>query len=330
MIKSLGLFIFLTLLLTGCETAPSGRSVFVSIGTGGLSGVYYPVGQGIAKLLSKDSKAPKIKSTVESTGGSVFNINAVIRGDLTLGIAQSDRQFQAYHGLAEWSDLGAQKTLRSIASLHPEAVTLVVSEPSGVKTPADLKGQRINLGNPGSGQRMNALDLLEAIGLSITDLQAQEVKAVEAPGLLQDERIDGFFYTVGHPNGNLKEASNGRIKIRFIPITGPKIDQLIEQKPYYAPATIYTKAYPNALGDKETKTFGVKATLVASAQLDEKLAYQVAKVVYQHFEQIKALHPAFEGLKKPDLLKGLSAPLHPGAYRFYQEVGLTIPPHLVP
>jgi len=324
------LLVLLISMLSGCDKKSSAPITFVSIGTGGLSGVYYPVGQGIAKLLSTAKEGPRIKGSVESTAGSVFNINAVLQGSLSMGVAQSDRQYQAYHGLAEWKTLGAQSGLRSIAALHPEAVTLVVAETSGVKVPADLKGKRINLGNPGSGQRMNALDLLQAFGLDKKDLDIQEVKAVEAPGLLQDERIDGFFYTVGHPNGNLKEASSGRVPVRFIPLDGPEVSRLIKDKPYYAPATIYTKFYPQALGEPEIPTFGVKATLVASEKLPEEVGYKIAKVLYQGFSQVTAIHPAFEGLKKEDLLKGLSAPLHPGAYRFYKEMGMNIPEHLVP
>lgn len=328
--KSTILFTFVVLLLSGCDQKSGPKTHFVSVGTGGLSGVYYPVGQGIAKLITQAKSGPKIKGSVESTAGSVFNINAVMAGNLSLGVAQSDRQYLAYHGQAEWKGLGKQTGLRSIAALHPEAVTLVVAEPSGIKGPQDLKGKRINLGNPGSGQRMNSADLLAAYGLSSADLDTQEVKAIEAPGLLQDERIDGFFYTVGHPNGNLKEASSGRVPVRFIPLAGPQIDQLLKAKPYYAPAVIFTKYYPNALGADEIPTFGVKATLISSDKLPLDVGYKIAKVLYQEFDQVAAIHPSFGGLKKEDLLKGLSAPLHPGAYQFYKEMGMSIPDYLVP
>ena len=315
------------LIAAGCEkSGPAPR--FFTIGTGGLSGVYYPVGQGIARLLNQGPGY--FKATAQSTGGSVFNVNAVLGGDLDLGIAQSDRQYQAYHGLAEWQGLGPQTHLRSIAALHSEAVTLVASVNSGIQSPKDLKGKRVNLGNPGSGQLGNAQDLLETFGIGLEELDAQQIKAVEAPGLLQDERLDAFFYTVGHPNGNLKEASSGRIKVRLVPLSGPEIEALLIAKPFYAPTVIYKKHYPQAIGTEMIPTFGVKATLVASVALDEEVAYLLAKTLVENFEVLKALHPAFEGMTKQDLFLGLSAPLHKGAYRYYQEAGLTPPTRLAP
>lgn len=313
-------------LLWGCDQQAGTR--FVNIGTGGLSGVYYPVGQGLARLLNEGTATHKIKASAQSTGGSVFNINAVLSGDLQLGIAQSDRQYQAYKGLAEWEALGRQRELRSIASLHPEAVSLVASLDSGIQKITDLEGQRVNLGNPGSGHLGNAHDVLAAFGLEEDDLDAKQVKAIEAPGLLQDERIDAFFYTVGHPNGNLKEAASGRVKVRLVEIKGPAIDQLITQKPYYAKAQIFKRHYPQAAGPDVVETLGVKATLVTSVKLDQQAAYETAKVLSERFGEIAKLHPAFEGLSAQTLLEGLSAPLHPGALKYYQEAGFKIPEHL--
>ncbi|MDT8446409.1 MAG: TAXI family TRAP transporter solute-binding subunit [bacterium] len=321
------LILFLLLpLWASCDQEMGTR--FVNIGTGGLSGVYYPVGQGLARLLNEGSEGHKVKAAAQSTGGSVFNINAVLSGDLQLGIAQSDRQYQAYYGQAEWEAIGPQLDLRSIAALHPEAVTLVASVDSGIQQLSDLKGQRVNLGNPGSGQLGNARDVLAAFGISEADLDAKQVKAVEAPGLLQDERIDAFFYTVGHPNGNLKEATSGRVKVGILAITGPPIQALISAKPYYAPAQIFRKYYPAAAMPEVVDTVGVKATLVTSAKLDAQLAYQITQLLVEHFEEIKAMHPAFEGLKPESLLEGLSAPLHPGALKYYREKGFKVPERL--
>ncbi|MCK4910079.1 MAG: TAXI family TRAP transporter solute-binding subunit, partial [Thermodesulfovibrionales bacterium] len=203
------IILFAILLACSPVSQDEASKTFVTIGTGGVTGVYYPTGGAISRMLNKKAKEYGIKATVESTAGSVYNINAVLSGDLEFGVAQSDRQFQAYNGLAEWEGKGPQKDLRAVFSIHPESITLIASAASGVSKVSDLKGKRVNIGNPGSGQLQNSKDVLEAAGVALKDIHAEQVKAVEAPGLLQDEKIDAFFYTVGHPNGNIKEATSG-------------------------------------------------------------------------------------------------------------------------
>jgi len=299
------------------------KTQFVTIGTGGITGVYYPTGGAIAKMVNKKKKEYGIRATVESTGGSVFNINAVMNGDLEFGIAQSDRQYQAVHGLAEWKDKGPQKDLRAVFSIHPESVTLVAAVDSGVKAIQDLKGKKVNIGNPGSGQRQNAIDALEAVGIDINkDIQAESIKASEAASLLQDGRIDAFFYTVGHPSGAIKEATSGARKVRIADVAGPGIDKLLAKYPYYAKAIIPIKLYPGAKNDKDVQTFGVKATLITSAKVPDAVVYAITKEVFDNFEAFKKLHPAYGTLTKQKMLEGLSAPIHPGALKYYKEVGL--------
>jgi TRAP transporter TAXI family solute receptor len=309
----------LGIILLGCS---SKETRFVTIGTGGVTGLYYPTGGAISRLLNKKFKKFGIKATVESTSGSVFNINAVLQGDMEFGIAQSDRQYQAYHGLAEWTESGPQEDLRAIFSIHAEPITLVVSEQSGVREIDDLRGKRINLGNPGSGQLQNSKDILLAARLSEQDIMAEYVKAVEAPGLLQDERLDGFFYTVGHPNGNIKEATSGRIKVRIVPIKGERIDRIVEEYPYYAKAVIPHSFYPRALNSDDIETIGVKATFVTSRYIDEELVYALAKVVFENLDDFKSLHPAYKYLTRENMLQGLTAPIHRGALKYYREAGL--------
>ncbi len=304
---------------------------FVTIGTGGVTGVYYPTGGAISRMINKKSKEYGIKATVESTSGSVFNINAVLSGDLDFGVAQSDRQYQAFHGTAEWSESGRQENLRSVFSIHPESITLVASERSGIKNVSDLAGKRVNLGNPGSGQLQNSKDVVTAAGLTEDLFYAEYVKAVEAPGLLQDERIDAFFYTVGHPNGNINEATSGRVKVRLVPIRGEGIDSLVSTHSYYAKTVIPRSFYPKALNDEDIQTIGVKATFVASSDLDDALVYAVTKEVFENLDDFKALHPAYKTLTKENMLEGLSAPIHTGALKYYREVGLDkhIDPRLI-
>lgn len=320
--KLLGFLSILGIFLLAVNPADARK--FVTIGTGGVTGVYYPTGGAISKMLNNKSKVYGIKATVESTGGSVFNVNAVLNGDLEFGIAQSDIQYQAAYGVSEWKDKGPQKDLRSVFALHPEVITLVASVDSGIKSIYDIKGKRVNLGNPGSGQLQNSRDLLEALGLKESDLNASYVKAVEGPGLLQDGRIDAFFYTVGHPNGNIKEATSGRVKVNIVPIEGPEIDKLISSKPYYAIGRIEMKNYASAANAaaEYINSIGVKATLVTSANVDEDVVYAITKEVFENLDEFKALHPAFSILTKENMLQGLTAPLHPGAIKYYKEADL--------
>jgi uncharacterized protein len=300
------------------------KTIFVTIGTGGITGVYYPTGGAIAKMVNAKRKEYGIRATVESTGGSVFNINAVLSGDLDFGICQSDRQYQAIHGMAEWKDKGPQKNLRSVFSIHPESVTLVAADDAGIKTVADLKGKHVNIGNPGSGQRQNSIDALTAAGLDYeTDIEAESVKAAEAPGLLQDGRIDAFFYTVGHPSGAIKEATAGARKVAVIPISG--MEELFAKSPYYAKSYVPMDQYPGAANTGDVETFGVKATLVTSAKVPDEVVYAVTKEVFENFDEFKKLHPAFAVLTKQGMLEGLSAPIHPGALKYYKEAGLQVP-----
>ena len=309
------------LVFAGADVEGSAKRTFVTIGTGGVTGVYYPAGGAISKMVNKKSDEYNLKATVESTGGSVFNVNAIMAGDLEFGVVQSDRQFQAVEGLAEWSDAGKQSDLRAICSLHPESVTLIAAVDAGIETIADLRGKRVNIGNPGSGQRQNAIDALNAVGIDWqTDIVAEEIKAAEAASMLQDDRIDAFFYTVGHPNGSAKEATAGKREVRFLDITG--IDSLFSEYSYYAPSIIPIRQYPNAVNTSDVNTFGVKATFVTSADVPVDVVYAVTKEIFENLDEFKALHPAFAVLTKENMLQGLSAPLHEGALKYFKEVGL--------
>ena len=230
---------FVCFLILGIVTpgSASARTTFVTIGTGGVTGVYYPLGGAISKIVNKKSKQYKLKVTVESTGGSVFNVNSIMAGDLEFGIVESSRQYQAWNGQMEWAKKGPQKDLRSVCSFHPESVTIVAGDDANINTFMDLKGKHINIGNPGSGQRGEAIELFNQAGINWkTDIKAEGMKAVESAQMLQDGRIDAFFYTVGHPNGSIKEATAGNRKVHFVPIPDSILMPLIKKHSYFAKA----------------------------------------------------------------------------------------------
>lgn len=297
---------------------------FLTIGSGDVTGIYFPTGLIIAKMINDKRDELGIRASVESTPGSVFNVNAIMAGYLEFGLVQSDKQYDAVKGLAEWSKKGPQKNLRAVFSIHNESVCLVAAADTGIKTLHDLKGKRVNLGHPGAAMYMNAIDTLKAIGLNPNkDILPEKSKAADAPRLLQDNRIDAFFFTVGHPNEILKEAVSGPRKVRFIPITGPKIDELISEKNYYQKTTIPVREfYADAKDPVNVETFGVVATICTSAQMPDDVVYLITKELFDNFDYFKRQHPAYANLTKEGMLKGLSAPIHPGALQYFKETGL--------
>jgi hypothetical protein len=300
------------------------ETAFVTIGSGDFTGVYFPTGLAIAEMINKKSGQSGIRATVESTRGSVFNLNAIMAGYLEFGLAQSDEQYEAVKGLIRWAKKGPQKELRAVFSIHHESVCLVAAVDADINAIADLKGKRVNLGNPGSGQYQNTIDALQAAGINPkNDIDAEQARASEAPVLLQEKRIDAFFCTVGHPSETLQNATAGERKVRFIPISGPAIDQMVADKNYYTKTTVpVAQLYPDAQDAVDVKTFGVIATLCTSSNISDHVVYTITKEVFDNFAEFKSQHPALGDLTKEDMLKGLTAPVHPGATKYFKEIGL--------
>ncbi|WP_212524751.1 TAXI family TRAP transporter solute-binding subunit [Actibacterium sp. MT2.3-13A] len=293
---------------------------FITIGTGGVTGVYYPTGGAICRLVNKGRKEHGIRCSVESTGGSIYNINTIRAGELEFGVAQSDWQYHAYHGTSKFEEQGAFEGLRAVFSVHPEPFTVVARADAGVTTFDDLKGKRVNIGNPGSGQRGTMEVLLEAKGWTTDDFAlATELKAAEQSAALCDNQIDAMVYTVGHPSGSIQEATTACDSV-LVSVNGPTIDKLVEENSYYRKATIPGGMYRG--NDADVTTFGVGATFVTSADVSEEAVYTVVKSVFDNFEDFKKLHPAFANLDPKEMISaGLSAPLHPGAAKYYKEQG---------
>ena len=313
------LFLASSFFFAGCAKA---KTTIVTIGTGSVTGVYYPTGGAISRMVNAKFDTYKIKSAVESTVGSVHNVNAVLKRELDFALAQSDTHYKAINGLVEWEDAGPQEDLRSVFSLHPESVTLVASEHSGITSVAELRGKRINLGVKGTGQLQNVRDLLAASGIAESEMEAQYMKPANAPGLLQRAEIDAFFFTVGHPNTNIKEATTGSLSVRLIPIRGPGVDALLGELPYYASSIIPFHLYPQALNTEDIPSFGVKATFVTSKNTSEDIVYAVTREVFENLSDFRTLHPALQILTRENMMAGLSAPIHKGALKYYREAGM--------
>ncbi|MBA4613223.1 TAXI family TRAP transporter solute-binding subunit [Stappia taiwanensis] len=304
------------MMLTGAAQAET----FVTIGTGGQTGVYYQVGGAICRLVNRGTKDHDIKCT-HTTGGSVANINGIRAGDLDMGVAQSDWQYHAYNGTApEKFPEGKFEELRAVFSVHPEPFTVVARADSGIKTFEDLKGKRVNLGNPGSGARATFEVVMEKMGWTADDFAlAAELKSAEQAAALCDNKIDAIVFTVGHPAGTIKEATTS-CESKLINVDNDVIRKLVDDNAFYAMATIPGGTYTGT--DEDTTTFGVGATFVSSSKTSPEVVYEITKAVFENFDRFKQMHPAFANLKEADMItNNLSAPLHDGAVKYYKERG---------
>lgn len=301
-------------------TGAAQAETFITIGTGGQTGVYYQVGGAICRLVNRGSAEHDIKCT-HTTGGSVANINGIRAGDLDMGVAQSDWQYHAYNGTApDTFPDGKFEELRAVFSVHPEPFTVVARADSGIESFDDLKGKRVNLGNPGSGARATFEVVMDKMGWSADDFAlAAELKSAEQAAALCDNKIDAIVFTVGHPAGTIKEATTS-CESKLITVDNDVIRKLVDDNAFYAMATIPGGMYTGT--DTDTTTFGVGATFVSSTKTSPEVIYEVTKAVFENFDRFKKMHPAFANLKEADMIKNnLSAPLHDGAVKYYKERG---------
>jgi TRAP transporter TAXI family solute receptor len=315
-----GLMAGAALLAAGWGTARA--DTFITIGTGGVTGVYYPTGGAICRLVNKGRKEHGVRCSVESTAGSIYNVNTIRAGELDMGVVQSDVQYNALNGEGEeFEAQGPFEDLRAVFSVHPEPFTVVARADAGITTFDDLKGKRVNIGNPGSGQRSTMEVLMAAKGWTMDDFAlASELKSAEQAQALCDNKVDAMVFTVGHPSGSIQEATTTCDTV-LVPVSGAEVDALVSENPYYSKAVIPGGMYRGTDGD--TDTFGVRATFVTSAAVPDEVVYEVVKAVYENFDDFTKLHPAFANLNKEEMMSAsLSAPLHPGAEKYYQEAGM--------
>jgi TRAP transporter TAXI family solute receptor len=307
------------LALISILSTPVFPSQFITIGTGGVTGMYYPTGGAICRFVNQYKKESKIRCSVESTDGSLYNLNTLKNGELDFGIVQSDIVYQASKGEGVFKNAKFPK-LRSVMAIYPELLTLVTKKDANINKLLDIKGKRINLGNTGSGNETTTLALFSARGIDKSDLkQATIFGSSEMPDALKNNQIDGYFYMVGHPTANIKDAANST-DIKIIPFDNDILDSLVEKYPYFTKGFIPAGTYKNQPND--VATFGVKAVLVTNENVNENVVYLLVKAILENFDEFKKLHPAYENLTKESLLNGLSAPLHEGAKKYFEEAGL--------
>ena len=298
--------------------------VSVTIGTGGVTGVYYPLGGSISRLVNRDADRTGIRCSVEATDGSVFNVNAVKEGELDFGVAQSDVQYEAFFGRGEFEEVGPFTKLRSLFSIHSEPFTIVARRDSGIQTLEDLKGKRVNIGNSASGQRAMMQFLMEHMGWTEADFfSATGLSPIEQVKALAENEVDAIIFTVGHPGGSIQEAID-LVDAVIIPVKGDVIDAIIEEYPFYTKATIPGGLYKG--NEEPVPTFGVRATMITTAAEKDRVVRELVRAVFENFDTFRRLHPAFSEINREEMVKeALSAPLHPAARAYYIEKGLIQP-----
>ncbi len=302
-------------LMTGAPAANAAQDIL--FGGASITGVYYQVALQISNLMNKYERQ-NYNYVGRPTGGSVLNINAIERGAFDFGVAQSDRNFQAYNGEADWAGRPV-KDLRSVFSMHPETVMLVTRKDTGITKVEDIKGKRVNIGNPGSGQRHNAQDVLRIYGIDPNrDIRAEGLQQHEASRALVDRHLDAFFYTVGNPSAAIEEPATS-VDIRMIPLDSAGIKSMVADHPYYIMTRIPAGTYRGV--DYDVPTYAVTATVITNANVSDQAVYDMVKTVFENLDELKASHAAFRNLNPEEMLQGLSAPFHPGAVKYYKEKG---------
>jgi len=313
--------------LLGCVLAGSlsaatavAQERFVTIGTGGQTGVYYTAGQSVCRFLNRAETEPAIKCNAPSTAGSVTNIVSLQNGEFEFGFIQSDHQHKALNGLPPFDKEGPIEELRAVFSLQTEILTVVARSDSGIETFDDLKGKRVNIGVPGSGSRDTFDEVMKAKGWTNADFSlAGELKPAEMASALGDNNLDAITYVVGHPSGAIQEALTN-VEAELIPVNGADIEKFLQGADYYTAAEIPAGLYPGV--DAAVPSIGGKAVLATTEKTDPEVVYQLVKAVFDNLERFKRLHPAFARLEAKDMIRvGLTAPLHEGAKRFYKEQG---------
>jgi hypothetical protein len=304
---------------------------FFRIGTGGVTGTYYPIGGLIAGIISNPPGSrpcekggscgvPGLIVTAQSSGGSVANVEAVARGELDSGFAQSDIAFWTYSGTEIYQSKERLDNLRAIANLYPESIHLVVRRGAGIEGIADLEGKRVSVDEPGSGTLVNAHAILDAYGIGEDDVDLRHIKPNFAIADMREGRLDAFFFTVGYPASSVTELAESET-IDLIPIIGPEVDRLLENHEFFAKDVIPAGTYP---GIGEVETLSVGAQWIVAAEADEALVYGMTKALWH--ESARALldagHAKGRAITTQTALDGIAIPLHPGAERYYREAGL--------
>jgi len=305
--------------VTGGDVQAQDRQ-FVTIGTGGVTGVYYPSGGAMCRLMNKRTDEHNIRCTVESTAASIYNIKTVSQGGLEFGISQADWVYHANEGNKEFEG-DALGNLRTVFSIHAESITAVARADANINSITDFKGKRVNVGDPGSGALATNKMLFEAAGMSFDDLSlAAQLKSAEQAAALCDDKIDAYAWIVGHPSAGVSEATS-TCDAKLVSLDSEPIQKLIADRPFYSQTTVPGGMYEG--NPDPTTTFGMRAVVVTSSDVSDDVVYEFTKSVFENLDEFRSMHPALANLQPENMTKqGLNAPMHEGAKKYFKEAGL--------
>ena len=305
-------------------TAPLAAAQQLSIATGGTGGTYYPYGGGLAELIGNHIEGAE--AVAEVTGASVENMGLVWRGDSDLALALADTVYQAYNGTGDFE--GRQlENIRALASIYPNAVQIVTLADSGIESLSDLEGKTVSVGAPGSGTEINAQTLLEANGITYDDLDARRLNFNETADAIRDGDIDAGFWSVGPPTSSIMNLATTR-DIRLVGLTDEEIAKAKEAEPVFAAYQLKAGLYEGM--DEAVQSIGVPNVLAVSSEMDEELAYQITKVLFEKTDELIAIHPAANDTTVEFSVASTPIAFHPGALRYYEEVGAEVSDHQRP
>ncbi|WP_428645977.1 TAXI family TRAP transporter solute-binding subunit [Roseibium sp.] len=310
----------LAFLVVSASPGTAQEQRFITIGTAGVTGVYFPTGAAICTLVNQNRAKHGVRCAFEPTRGSISNIDRLRAGKLDFGFVQSDWQYHAFHGSVRFLEDGPFEDLRSVFSLHSETATFVVRKESGYHSFDALKGAKINVGSEGSGSAASWNALVKRLGWLEDDQKGvSNLKTSKLAEALCSGEIDGYFELIGHP-ANLVEETQQLCEIRLLGIEGKAIDSLLEEAPYYLKVTVPADDYGMP---ESVASYGAVATFVTSANMPDEIVHALVSSVFDNLEGFKQLHPALQNLSASEMAsRGMEAPLHPGALKFYREQGL--------
>ncbi len=302
------------------DTMAASGDTMITTGTGSIVGVYYRIGGVICRFVNKDREKHGLECTVEPTGASVYNATAIRSGDLAMGLIQSDIQYDAYKGVNTFANAGPDTEMRVLFGLYLESFTVVARDDARIRGFDDLKGKRLGIGYPGAANRNTLETVLREYGWSYKAFAATpDVDMAKIIATLCDNRIDAYFYMTGHPN-SLTRRAVATCNVHVVPIQGPKFDRFVKSHPFYHMNTIPGGTYES--NPEPIPTFGVRASLVTSTRMTDDQAYIITKSIFENLDEFKKAHPALADLDPKEMIEGNTAPLHPGAVRYYKEKGL--------
>jgi TRAP transporter TAXI family solute receptor len=317
--------------LVGATMASAQQMSFFRIGTGGTAGTYFPIGGLLSNAISNPPGSrpcdqggscgvPGLIATAVASNGSVANINGIVAGSLEAGLTQSDVAYWAWSGTGVYEGKPKVEELRAIANLYPETIHLVARKGAGIKSPADLKGKRVSLDEPGSGTLVDARIVMDAYGVTEKDVKAEYLKPNAAGDRLRDGALDAFFFVGGYPTGAISELATSA-GIELVPISGPQAKKILADYKFFGPDKVPADTYKDV---GAVETISVNALLVTSAKQPSNLINGITKALWNANSRklLDAGHAKGKAIRLETALDGVGIPLHPGAEAFYKEAGL--------